>query len=324
MSLRLDGTVRQAGLHLRPAPPRAPIVGLVEGVVLATYAADDPTGRRTGFLRCDVLTEGGGRLLSVRVLNHGASVTNGARWWPQPCRANLESGEAVDLVGNPASAPVNIDALDGERVLVAFVGGNPTAPVIVGAVDHPRTRRPHNGAEPGPLPDPSATQNLEVGPEGNERWIGHQGTVARLDRAGNVRLDTRAAGTANDGSSAEVEGGGHVDLNLKPGASLVVRVDGVPLLRAQRVGDELRLDAGASPTERVLLAGPTVEHLTTWQAAVDALAAQVVALTTALAATPGAPPVVPFVWVPPAAASAEASRLRSGVLRVSPLDETEA
>jgi len=147
-----------------------------------------------------------------------------------------------------------MDALDGERVVVGYFDRDPHAPVILGSLPHPRSRRRHD-APGGALADPTTSQSLDAAPDGNERWVGHQGTVVRVDRVGNVRIDTVGAGVANDGETDDSEDAsvGHVDINLKTGASFVVRVAGVPVFRLRADGDgEVELDIGAGD-QRVVL-----------------------------------------------------------------------
>lgn len=253
--------VLQAGIPRRPATPRGALLAPpMAAVVLRVHYADEPDsqdGLRTPQIRCDVRFTSGGGAERVAVLQHGYSITNGSLWVPQPAVATL-SGEPLRLVPDGDSPATPTEDLDGEFVLVAFEGGSLHRPVILGALPRPGGKRPQNGHEPAPLPTvtPGEAENLSPVPDGNEAWLAHQGTVARIDRAGNLRVDLTAAGTANDGVT-DVRGttaSGVVDLNLRAGATLTVRSGGVPVLvLTARDDGQVTIDLGKAASERAVL-----------------------------------------------------------------------
>lgn len=251
----------QRGLKPRAYTPVEPFFGVLRAVVVAVYYADDtnapgPHGGRQPV--CDLVTLSDSRfpLYGVPILQHGSAITNGSAWVPQPCRANLDGGP-VEVVPAAQTPAPSLDALDGDRVLVTFVDGKLDSPVIIGTVPHPRTLRPHRSAGAALPAGGGADYAADPAPDGLERWVGHQGTVARIDRAGNALLDTTSAGTANDGESVDAEGAGHLDVNIAPGASVVLRFGGRAEfhLRVQGEGDGQRvvLDVGKGADQRVVL-----------------------------------------------------------------------
>lgn len=258
---RAGGAVTQAGMHVRSYQPRADggAYGLYLGVVLRTYYADDDQVNRRiipGQLVCDVVCPRYGTLNVVPVAQHGSSFTNGSMWVPQPCTSNVVEGGAAAIANDGQNAAPNIDELDGERVLIGFENGNRARPWIMGSAQHPLTSRPQNGKTLREIPGPTEDGSRAPGPDGNERWAAHQGSVVRLDRRGNLAVNTRGAGVGNDGKTdvSEDQVSGHIDLDVKAGAQVVIRFAGSPVFRLRVDGDGgVVFDLGEEASQRAVL-----------------------------------------------------------------------
>lgn len=253
---------RQAGSPPRVAPdPRLVHAPPTRGVVIRTHFADDAAGdnasRAPRGVTCDVMTwssrGGNGRLSGVPVLQRGSTVGNASLWVPRAGTRTLD-GDPLSWDGDPVAgvAAVDPENVDGEWVLVEFIDGDYRAPIIVGSIQHPRSRRPQNGATPAELVDVGADGAVGTTPDGLERFLAHQGTVARVDRAGNVVVDTSAGGQTDAGDALEGTSG-HVDLNLAADATLTVRFAGTRQLRLRVVDGEPQLDlmVGGRPMARL-------------------------------------------------------------------------
>lgn len=249
---------------MRAFAPRAHVYpGPIRGVVLATYYADDDGQEQASppQVLCDVWPlRGGGFIPGVPVMQRGSCVGNVSLWVPQPSRTNLATGEALRLSGdgtieNPPTSP---DDLDGEFVVVDWLDGSILRPVVVGSLPHPKGARVQAGLVPQAIPSvtPGEAADLPAGPDGNERYVAHQGLVGRIDRAGNLRLDLAGSGVANDGVTEDAPAGdsGRVDLNLRAGGQLVVRSAGVPVFVVTADADgKVTIDLGRDASERAVL-----------------------------------------------------------------------
>ena len=126
---------------------------LVRGVVVATYVTDDPDHpeapegdedqRIPTGVYCDVLCYSslpGLRYVALRqvmVLQDRGSLHDGRIWKPKAATFDL-TGDSLDVDG-----PTEVGNMDGDHVLIGFIEGNPTEPVILGGVPHP-SRDPGN------------------------------------------------------------------------------------------------------------------------------------------------------------------------------------
>lgn len=287
-----------------PYTPRREVYpGPTRGVVVEVQT--DP-------LLCTVLLARGG-VVRAPVGQRGSSVSNVARWIPAAAQTNMVTGAAVRLDQTGVSPPpADITDLDGDIVLIDWIEGDIERPFITCSLEHPRATRAVTADVPVL---PAAAQR---GQGVVERLVAHQGTTVRIDRNGNASIDARRAGVANDRQSyrpAAGEASGVVDVALRVGGEIQVRgVDGERLfrLRVTEDGPTLVIGDGA---ERVLLAGPFIDHLTQWQSSVDAGLARLSALwpsvvPAAIAAdAPGAPPS-PLIILPVAAGGPDAATLR--------------
>lgn len=252
-------TVLQSGIPRTPAlPPGVPLPP-AEGMVTAVYFSDDPAvpPARARQVLVDVQLVGGGFCAKIPVAQHGSSVRNGSLWVPEAPRGTI-SGEPLRLVPDGDGPGTALEDMDGDFVLVIFRGPRPQSGVVTAALPHPGMVWKQAGAEPKPLPTYTAgeAERLSLEPDGRERWLAHQGTVARVDRAGNLRIDLADAGKDNGGRAAIADGeaAGWVDLNMKPGARLILRSGGVPVFVFTAGADgQLTLDVGKDAGERAIL-----------------------------------------------------------------------
>lgn len=285
------------------APRREVYPGPTRGVVVEVQT--DP-------LVCTVLLARGG-VVRAPVAQRGSSVSNVARWIPAAAQTNMVTGAAVRLDQTGVSPPpADITDLDGDIVLIDWIEGDIERPVITHSLEHPRAARAVV-ADPPVLPAAPQRDQGTI-----ERLVAHQGTTVRLDRNGNISVDARRAGVANDRQTyqpADGEATGVVDVALRVGGEVQVRgVDGERLFRLRVTEDGPTLVIGDA-AERVLLAGPFIDHLTQWQAAVDAGLSRLSALwpavnvSAAAADVPGAPPS-PIIIPPAAAGGPGAATLR--------------
>ena len=281
---------------------------------------------------CDVLLARGG-IVRAPVMQRGSSIGNGSYWTPQPARTNLVTGAAVKVEGDGlVPQPARLEDLDGEMVLVGWMDGEIDRPVIVGSFQHPRTPRRINARVSIPVVAEGAGNSPRRDLDVQTRAVTHQGTTAALDRGGNVRLDLRRAGVANDGSTYDANGetAGVVDVALRRGTETVIRAeDGVPILRIMvDAAGEVSFRVGRAPDARVFLAGPLASHLDGWWSAIDTVGQTLAALWPSVVAAaaaanlsgvpvpvtmaPGAIPApLPFAWTPPPQTGAVASTLEA-------------
>jgi len=333
---RYQSSIQRTPYKARDLPMTALVRGMVVRVIAAD-AVDQGDVVTPPQPLCDVLLARGG-IVRAPVLQRGSSIQNGAYWTPAPARTNLVTGAAVKIEGDQlAPQPARLEDLDGEMVLVAFMEGDLDRPVIVGSYQHPRTPRRINERVSIPTVAEGQGNDPRRDFDVQTRAVTHQGTVAALDRGGNVRLDLRRAGVANDGRTYDANGetAGVVDVALRRNTETVIRAqDGVPILRIM-VGDddEVSFRVGREPNARVFLAGPLASHLDGWWSAIDALGQTVAALwpsvmTAAASANasgapvpvqiaPGAIPApLPFAWVPPAYTGAVQSTLEAKRMQI--------
>lgn len=285
--------VRQSGIqrvaykrrpHLYPGPQR--------GVVVRVIAADVEDEQRRASppqVICDVLLARGG-IVRAPVLQRGSAVTNVSRWVPTPARTNMATGAAVKLVNDGLDPPPSdIEDLDGDLVVVEFLELDLNRPVIMGSLEHQRGRRSAITKYPTVPVTEGAGYEPRRHSEVGERFVAHQGTTGRIDRGGNVRLDLRRAGVANDDRTYDVpnETAGQLDIALRGGREVIIRNEaGEPIFRvvAQADGTVL-MRAGKTTGERLLLAGPTIAHMNGVEESINEIGFRVTAMWQVFAAT---------------------------------------
>lgn len=185
----------------------------VRAVVLRSYAPGEeaqgwPDYVRTG-VTCDVLVYANRmRMVVPRVpvcLPGAGGVADGHDWMPRGTTRSLGGGALV-IQGSPGAVTPAHD-LDGDNVLIAFMGGYLDHPVIVGSLPHPR--RNVVPSEGWPL----------------RRRV--RGAVVGVDASGSIVVDTSAASTGVVGADGAEDSSGIGDLTatVKGDAALTVGGD---------------------------------------------------------------------------------------------------
>jgi len=218
-----DGSLVTTSLPLRgvgPDPLMMP--GPIRGVVLDVSTAN-------GTTTCTVLPYAGtGRPMYDVPVAAGGGPHQGTSWVPNPSTVRL-----LDV----ASAA----ELDGDHVVVSFLGGRATDPIITGRLPHPRATYAPAAESPT---IPASGRHPAVADVGTV-YQRHAGTVAMMDRRGNVVVDTTAAPQKPDGTAAGgSEGKASVIVQLAQTSRLEVRVGDDVIL----VVEDGQVKAGPSPT----------------------------------------------------------------------------
>lgn len=164
---------------------------------------------------------------------------NGEIWTPNPTTRRLDTGA---LVSWPSDKNVPLGALDGDHVLVLFVGGRYSDPLVIGRLPHPFAAVAFRSAGMAVVP----TIGHPALPDGDCRYLRHQGSVVMIDRYGNVAIDTTAAGIGNHGQDI-TDGGpsGKLSLTLKTTQQLEVNFGGTTQMLVTNTGVNL---GGSAPT----------------------------------------------------------------------------
>lgn len=181
----------------RGVAPRRVTPSLTRGIVVRYYAADETS---QGVPTVDLLLPRLGLLCLAVPVNNAGAAGNGSAWTPSPCTD-------FDLSRWDTYSP---EQLDGDRVAVGFLDDDPALPFVV-----------------GPLPSKAATW-LPTAADGAVRVLRHQGTEVRLDRLGNLTVDTTAAPKDNGGRALDPGGqpAGRILLNVGAATTLEVQVGG--------------------------------------------------------------------------------------------------
>lgn len=180
--------------------PKSFSTPVVRGVVVAVYFSDDQAERVDALkqqdpkfygmksVAADVLTYGGrfrSYLQKVVVVprRHALNDYEGL-WIPRAATVDLSTGGAP-IYNNKDGVPSDPRDLDGDHVLVEFFENDPRQPFIRDELPHPRTKY---------------TQLKAAGDAVESRF---RGVVSRIDKDGNVTLDTTKAnsGAINPTSS---------------------------------------------------------------------------------------------------------------------------
>jgi len=165
---------------------------VVRGVVIGVYFADEQEERAIAMrqrdpkfadygvksVAVDVLTYGGrfrAQLQKVPVVPRRHAVNDYAGLWiPRAATKDLSTGQPPVLEQGAGNLSDPRD-LDGDHVLVEFVENDPTQPFIRDELPHPRA---------------SYTQTFVRGEAVESRF---RGVVTRIDKDGNISLDTTLA-----------------------------------------------------------------------------------------------------------------------------------
>ena len=120
----------------------------VRGVVIAVYETDNPNRRmklvQSGGIVCDVLVyeaENNTLFREVPIQVQSGGVSEHEIWRPKPASQKLGGGA---LVVSPEGRPIKAtkaEDMDGDHVLISFIGNDLQKPIIVGQIPHPQNLR---------------------------------------------------------------------------------------------------------------------------------------------------------------------------------------
>jgi hypothetical protein len=222
-----SGTRLQAGIPRgRPPVNTTDMTGrLLRGVVTATYVTDDPQhpfvdneGAPPVAVYCDVLVFGRTwqMLRQCLVCQERSGLHSGHVWKPRAASGTI-TGAPMDL--NKGVSP---GILDGDHVLVAFLEGDPSQPMVIKALPHPSADIGNEEYITG--------HRLKLRLEdGDPDYWKHNGSYYGIKEDGNFTIDTTHAndGQLNeDGSEPDppTDGKGTVEVRLPQDASWSVKL----------------------------------------------------------------------------------------------------
>jgi hypothetical protein len=264
----------QAGLL---GEPRFRYPGIRRAIVISTYVATTPTrslpyvadGSR--MIVCDILfVDPQASAFRVPVAQR-VSEGNAEPWIPRPTTRDILRNTPVSIFGpvlpqgqpNPQGPQMpSWEHLDGDHVLVDFVGGNPKSPVIVGCEIHPSTKRRVTEGPGFTIGAPTPTRGI---PFREERYVRFSGTELRVNQTGDVLIDTGGADPADPSTEAPKPGpagGGSVQVALKAEKELLITDDtGVVIMRARKVGGQTRVSLEGGLLRSMVLGEPLRDWL---------------------------------------------------------------
>lgn len=192
-----SGGVLQAGMSTSDSSVN-PASLLLRGVVLATYVADDPnypnaaaTDAKAAAVYCDVLCYTGWAgmryvyFTQVLVSQDVGGMQRGHIWKPRAASIDV-TGNTFDV--NQATNPAD---MDGDHVLVGFMDGNVSNPVILRGIPHPSVDIGRTAS------DAIGVRTQLVLADGDPDFIKHHGSFYGITDTGDFKVDTSSA---NDGS----------------------------------------------------------------------------------------------------------------------------
>lgn len=224
--------------YLKHRAPNTPQMGLnryasgntVRGVVLKVYLGDDLTNPALigqplvkHGVTCDVLVyESNSRtkLFNVPIATGSAGLNDYEVWIPHASTIDVNTALLLDqsITHVPGLTPTKVEDMDGDHVLIQFLGNDLNNPIITKQIPHPRTNR-----------QPSV---LDLTQFKYKRYL--RGMSFGITNDGNVELDlsTPSDGTVLVGGlEAPNLLGGNLDLTMQagiyPAASKVTIADAV-------------------------------------------------------------------------------------------------
>jgi len=190
-------------------------------VVLKTYFSDDDEWTRRGWASdgkikavvCDVRTYGRrSRVLRrVPVLQRTHTLHDEDIYIPRDSNLDITGGTMTTDASPGGQRITPAENLDGDHVLVTFLEGDPSQPVIL----------------PFMLPHPSSERRL-LEEDGRVKRLRHNGVMIEWDKDGNLTVDateTAKAGLMIDGSEeSNVGTGGNVLIKTKAAGEKLISV----------------------------------------------------------------------------------------------------
>lgn len=227
MTTRARNGVRYpAGLRVRPRAEqrlKQQMSGLYRGVVINTYTPDEDQNPTDYQVYCDVVLFRTKIPLPMVPVAMPMGVNNAASWIPKPTTKTL-SGVPLNLTlfsrkGEFQGSATAFEDMDGDHVLVQFVEGSHQFPIITGKITHQSTKRTAvkgSGWSDGLLQDEQRGH-----PEKDEAYFRHGGTEVRINKSGDVLVDTVGA-TEDDVEEIPLPISGDVRFRMKRGRKLIV------------------------------------------------------------------------------------------------------
>jgi hypothetical protein len=270
------GRTMKSGLNLHEEGVEddyTPKGGIYRAVIINTYATDDGVrteGERSGSTRlyeieCDILlTRSLVPFRRVPVLQPDHGVHDAGLWIPRPSTRVIGDQDLnfrrVSARGTLEKLPPNLEDVDGDKVLVQFIEGDPEKPIITGAMTHPKTKRlfvDGDGWSEGKGGSERGT------PHKNEKYLRYRGVECRINDQGDVLVDTVAANHAKDDTETPNPlTGGQLRLRLKSTQRFTVEMDGTDVLEVWQdpLTKQVHIDLGEGASESIVRG----EKLTTW------------------------------------------------------------
>lgn len=222
-----NGLVYQSGLKIHPRgqlPARIPMGGVYRAVVMATYATDVDENTQSYQVLCDVVLLRSQVPLTKVPVAMRVGVNDAQPWIPKPSTKTL-SGEPIrtrthDARGNYEGEVTDFTDLDGDVVIVQFCEGDDNFPIITGALTHRQTK--HKVTDGDGWSDGLLQDDHRGNPQTGESYLRHSGTEARINRTGDVLIDTVGATTEETTETPDPITGGEVRVRVKRGQKLVV------------------------------------------------------------------------------------------------------
>lgn len=240
MGVELDGSITQS-VHVKNMedyPHEGDMNIAILGVVVNLHPSDARTNRsavqhseqRGSAFEADVISLNDGSdtpwiIPNCVVLPRGSTgVDNYSEELPRPATQMIDGSE-----WNGSLADIDPDKLDGDRVIVQFIGGIITQPIIThwfphpGNISDPATGG-YAGGETGTANEVSSNPTLIQGPRCVKRFAG---TRLVITGKGSIYIDTNEANSTVEGSPSGIQrkktdDGGDIQVDMKPERQLEV------------------------------------------------------------------------------------------------------
>jgi len=234
---------------------------LLRGYVTKVYYLDDvetpiSSTETVRTVLCDVtLTESGwhGLLRSVPLLRQSGGVWDSETWKPRAATVNLSGGTLVETEGSNKTGQQD---MDGDHVVVGFLGGDIYCPVVVGQLDHPRGFHGVSTAD--------AVRYKWA------RWLRGIRLAVTEDGGLEIDLSSASAGDVQSDGSESLTGDATLTVTTKTAGSVVisengrvvvtqgsgsVEVDGSGQMTVETAGQKLTVNGSVGLVEAVLKSG---------------------------------------------------------------------